>query len=160
ERQLDADVKLAEVRVLGADRVEAHFVNDGFDLKSIACKKRHAPFRIIQPGRTGDELFYFARELSADSGVAFHQFAALIIWKRVPVALFAATLAHVIETNHRPIRQRGINTLLSVMVYSLAKRRQRFIELSWIFANARLETCSVFILGRDVFAFLGQRQIT
>src|SRR3954470_621277 len=103
ERQLDADVKFAKVGVLGADRVEPHFVNDGFDLKCVAREKSHAPFRIIETGRTGDQLFDFAGELAPDTGVSFHQFAPFIIWQRIPVALLAAALAHVIKTNHRPI---------------------------------------------------------
>ena len=36
EWQLNADVKFAEVRVLGADGIETHFVNDRFDLKCVA----------------------------------------------------------------------------------------------------------------------------
>src|SRR4029077_4292159 len=47
ERQLDADVKFAEVSVLGADRVEPHFINDRFDLKRVTREQRHAPFRIV-----------------------------------------------------------------------------------------------------------------
>jgi hypothetical protein len=38
ERQLKADVKFAEVCVLGADRVETHFVNDCLDLKCVPRK--------------------------------------------------------------------------------------------------------------------------
>src|SRR5437667_1336937 len=38
EWQLDADVKFAEVRVLGTHRIETHFVNDRFDLKCVASK--------------------------------------------------------------------------------------------------------------------------
>jgi hypothetical protein len=47
ERQLDADEKFAEVRVLGADRIESHFINDRFDLECVAREKRHAPLRIV-----------------------------------------------------------------------------------------------------------------
>ena len=123
ERQLDADVEFAEIRVFGAHRIETHFVNDRFDLERIARKQRHAPFRVVQTGRTGDELFHFAGELAPDIGVAFHQFAALLIRQRVPVPLFAAALVHVIKTNDRPIGQRRINALLPVMFHPLAKRR-------------------------------------
>src|SRR5262245_34543541 len=122
EGQLDADVKFAEVRVLGADWIEPHFVNDRFDLECVARKKCHAPFGVIETGGTGDELFHFASELAADIGVTFHQFAAFVIRKRIPVALFAAAFAHIVETNHWPIRQRWVNALLAVMPHSLAKR--------------------------------------
>src|ERR1043166_3614166 len=43
ERQLNADVKFAEVRILCAHRIEAHLVNDRLDLKCVAREKRHAP---------------------------------------------------------------------------------------------------------------------
>src|SRR5215467_16304339 len=128
ERQLNADVKLAEVSVLGADRIEPHFVNDGFDLKRVAREKGHAPFRVVETGRAGNQLFNLASKLASDSGVSFHQFAAFVIRQGVPVALFAAALAHVIKTNYRPIRQRRINAILPVMLHSVAKRFQRFFE--------------------------------
>jgi hypothetical protein len=47
EWQLNADVKFAEIRVLCADGIETHFVNDRFDLECVARKQRHAPFRVI-----------------------------------------------------------------------------------------------------------------
>src|SRR5204863_2104895 len=121
ERQLNADVKFAEVRVLGADRIEPHLVNDGFDLKRVAREKGHAPFGVVETGRTGDQLFYFAGELAPDTGVSFHELAAFVVRQRVPVALLAAALAHVVKTNHRPIGQRGINAFLPVVLDSFAK---------------------------------------
>src|SRR5262249_36275354 len=69
--QLDADVKFAEIGVLGANRVKAHFVNDRFDLKRVARKERHAPFGIIEARRTRDELFYFSSKFPPDIGVSF-----------------------------------------------------------------------------------------
>src|SRR5439155_15038443 len=98
ERQLDSDVKFAEVRVLSADRIESHFVNDRFDLKCVARKKCHAPFGIIETSRARDKLFDFASELAPDVRVSFHQFAALIMRERIPVSLFPAAFAHVVET--------------------------------------------------------------
>ena len=38
ERQLDADEKFAEVRVLRAHRIKTHFVNDCLNLKRVARK--------------------------------------------------------------------------------------------------------------------------
>src|SRR6186713_2761646 len=91
--QLNPDIKFAEVGVLRADRVEPHFVNDGFDLKGVAREKSDAPLRVIEPGRTGNELFYFSGKLAPDAGVAFHQFTSFVVRQRVPVALFGASLA-------------------------------------------------------------------
>ena len=50
EWQLNTDVEFAEVGVLGADRIEAHFVNDRLDLERIARKQSHAPFCVIEAG--------------------------------------------------------------------------------------------------------------
>jgi hypothetical protein len=50
ERQLNTDVKFAEIRVLSADRIETHFVNDRLDLKRVTRKQRYAPFRVIEAG--------------------------------------------------------------------------------------------------------------
>src|SRR5439155_3761769 len=129
ERQLDSDVKFAEVRILGADRIETHLVNDRLDLKCIARKQSHTPFRVIETGRAGNELFYFAGEFATNCGVSFHQFAALVIRKRVPIALLAASFAHIIEAYYRPIGQRRINALLPIMLHPLAKGFHRFSEL-------------------------------
>src|SRR5262249_2496419 len=101
ERQLYADVKIAEVCVLGADRIETHFVNDRFDLKCVAREQRHAPFRVVEASRTGDELFHSTRELASDRGMSLHQFTTLIKRQRVPIPLFATAFAHVVKTDHR-----------------------------------------------------------
>src|SRR4029453_7459809 len=105
-----------------------HFVNDRFDLKCVARKERYAPFRVIEAGRTSDELFHFAGELASDRGVPFHEFTALFIRQRVPIPLFATAFAHVIKANDRPIGQRGVNTLLPVIFYSVAEYRQGLIK--------------------------------
>src|ERR1043166_2644771 len=91
ERELNADEKFAEVGVIRAYPIEAHFVNDRFNLKSVARKKRHAPFRIVQASRAGDELSDFAGKLAPNRGMSFHQLASFVIRQRVPVSLLAAT---------------------------------------------------------------------
>ena len=50
QRQLNADEKFSEIRVVGADLIEAHFVDDLLDLESVARKKRDAPLGIIKAG--------------------------------------------------------------------------------------------------------------
>ena len=50
EWQLNTDVEFAEVGVLGADRIETHFVNDRLDLERIARKQSHAPFCVVEAG--------------------------------------------------------------------------------------------------------------
>src|SRR5439155_27129395 len=103
ERQLNADVKFAKVCVLRADWIETHLIDDRLDLKCIAREQSHAPFRVIETGRACNELFYFAGKFTADCGMSFHQFAALVIRKRIPIALLTATFTHIIKTSHRPI---------------------------------------------------------
>ena len=94
--------------------------------------------------------------------MSLHQFAAFVVRQRVPVALFAASLAHVVETHNRPLRQSRINAFLPVMFHALAKRFHRFgeffgfqLDVLFLFEDLR-----VFFLGRDVFAFLGEGQVT
>ena len=48
ERQLNADKKFTKIRVLRANWIKTHFVNDFLNLESIAREKRYAPFGIVQ----------------------------------------------------------------------------------------------------------------
>jgi hypothetical protein len=50
ERQLDSDKEFSEVRIVGADPIKTHFVDDSFNLKGVARKKRNAPLRVIKAG--------------------------------------------------------------------------------------------------------------
>ena len=72
EGQLNANVKFAEVGVGRAYFIEAHLIDDRFDLEGIAREKRHAPFRIVEPGGSGDQLLHLSSVLSPDSAVAEH----------------------------------------------------------------------------------------
>ena len=56
ERELNANVKFAEIGIGRAHFVEAHLVDDGFDLERVVREKSHAPFGIVETGRTGDEI--------------------------------------------------------------------------------------------------------
>src|SRR6266487_7053551 len=109
ERQLNADKKFTEIRVLRAYSIKTHFVNNFLNLESIARKKRHAPFGVVESSRSGNELFYFAGKFATNLGVAAHQFAALVKRQRIPVPLFAAPFAHVVKADQRPIRQSRID---------------------------------------------------
>ena len=72
ERQLNADVKLTEIRIFGAHRIETHFLNDRLDLKRVAREQRHAPLRVVQAGRSRNQLFYFAGKLTSHARMTFH----------------------------------------------------------------------------------------
>ena len=99
-----------------------------------------------------------AGELAPHTSMTFHQFAAFVIRKRIPVALFAAALAHVIETNQRPIRQRRINALLPIMRHPFRETFHRSLEFRCprfqiLFACERLGV----LLGRgSIFALFGE----
>src|SRR5436305_13576556 len=72
ERELNADIKFTKIRILSAHRIETHFINNCLDLKCIARKQRHAPLRVIETSRTGNELFDFAGKLAAHARMTFH----------------------------------------------------------------------------------------
>src|SRR5207237_1160864 len=72
EGQLNADVEFTEIGVLSAYRIETHLVNDRLDLKCVARKQSHAPFSIIETGRSGDKLFNFAGKVAAHTRLTFH----------------------------------------------------------------------------------------
>ena len=100
--------------------------------------------------------------LASDGAVAEHELAALLEGERIPILLFAAALAHVVETNDRPVGQCRINALVPVFFHPLAECRHRLRE----FGRTRfeflfgLERARVFFFGRRVFALLGEREIT
>ena len=66
ERQLNANVKFAEIGVGRAHFIEAHLVNDGFDLEGIVREKRDAPLRVVEPAGAGDELLDLPGILATD----------------------------------------------------------------------------------------------
>src|SRR5205814_9753102 len=78
ERQLNADKKFTEIRVLRAYRIKTHFVDDFLNLESVARKKRHTPFGVVESSRSGNELFYFAGRFATNLGVAAYHFAVLV----------------------------------------------------------------------------------
>src|SRR5436305_2026146 len=129
ERQLNADKKFTEIRVLRAYSIKTHFVNDFLNLESIARKERHAPFGVVEPSRAGNELFHFAGKFATNFGVAAHQFAALVKRQSIPVSLFAASFAHSIKADHRPIRQCRINTFFPIMRHPFRESFHRGIKL-------------------------------
>src|SRR5205823_5847880 len=129
ERQLNADKKFAEIRVLRAHGIKTHFVDDFFDLESVARKKRYAPFGIVEASRAGNKLLHFAGKFATNFGVTAHQFAALVKRQGIPVALFAAPFAHIVKTDHRPIGQCGVNAFLPIMRHPFRESFHRGIEL-------------------------------
>ena len=89
---MEADVEIAELTILHGDFVEAHFVNDFLDVLRVVGKERHAPFELVQTGRSRDELTNFSRLLAAQPCVATHQLAAEFMRFAVPIVDFAPSL--------------------------------------------------------------------
>ena len=56
ERELHADVEVAEFAEAGGDFIEAHFVDDRLDVDGVFGEQGDAPFVFIESGRAGDEL--------------------------------------------------------------------------------------------------------
>src|SRR5437667_437489 len=84
----------AEIGKLRAHSIETHLINDGFNLEGVTREQRDAPLRVIQASRPGDQLFHFASELAADSGMTSHQFSAVFKRQCVPIPLFTAPFGH------------------------------------------------------------------
>src|SRR5437762_1435813 len=76
ERELQADVELAEFAVVGAHGVEAHFVNDRLNLKRVLGEQRDTPLGIVESGRTSDQLFHFPGVLPANGAMPEHELAS------------------------------------------------------------------------------------
>ncbi len=50
ERKLHPDVEVAKLGVASGDFIEAHFVDDGFDLVGVVSEKGDAPLMFIEAG--------------------------------------------------------------------------------------------------------------
>src|SRR4051812_5267496 len=85
ERHAEADEELAELGVLGAHFIEAHFVDDLADVEGVVREEGHAPLGVIEAGGAGDELEDFAVIGAAEPAVAGHEFLALFEGEGVPV---------------------------------------------------------------------------
>ena len=53
ERQLDANVEIAELPVFDGDHVEAHLIDDLFDLGGVFGEEGDAPLVFVEAGRSG-----------------------------------------------------------------------------------------------------------
>ncbi len=163
ERQLNADEKLAEVRVFRAHRIETHLINDRFDLKGVARKKSHAPLRVIETGRTGDELFYFPGKLATDcwrvlsSTCGAHRRGA-----RTSCAARRGVCSY--YRSKLPANRAAWDKRVPVDNVFIRSRNEFIASAN--FSESRLMFCSfasalrVLFFRRDVFAFFREREIT
>ena len=122
ERELEAGEKVAELSILGADGIEAHFVNDAFEVDGVMSKESDAPFPVIEASGARDELEDFAVPSAPDFGVTSHEFFALGEVEGVPILTWgAAAFVHGIEAHHWPRWEDWIEAIFGIFFHALAK---------------------------------------
>ena len=88
---------MAEKRVLGADLVEAHLVDQLFENHRIVGEQVHAPLPVVVPDGAGNDLLDLVAVTPADHAVLVHHPLALRERNHVPVLLLVALAIHGIE---------------------------------------------------------------
>ena len=149
--ELEGDVEVAEFGVDGGDFVEAHFVDDAFDLEEVVGEESDTPLVGIEAGGAGDELADFAGVFAAGAGVAAHEFAAFVEVERPPVGADVAVFVHGVEADDRPIREVGIEAVVVVLFHVGAP----FFEPSSVGVGADFEIFGAGDAGGGVFFFFG-----
>src|ERR1700676_3029625 len=91
------DEELAEERVLGADLVEAHLVDQLLEDHGIVCEEVDAPLPVVVPDRSSDDLLDPFAVSAADHAVLVHHPLPLGKVNHVPVLLVGAFAVHGIE---------------------------------------------------------------
>ena len=134
KRELHADVEVSEVGVACGDFVEAHFVDDVFDLDGVFGEEGDAPFVFIESGGSGDELEDLAGVLAAGFHVAFHELGAGVVIEGIPVVVIVrgAAFGHGVETDGGPVREDGIHAVFEVVDHALVE----FFEGGDVFVTA------------------------
>ena len=104
ERKLQPNVEVPEFTVAGRDIIEAHFVDDGFDLIGVVGEESDSPFVFIETGRAADELKDLTGVFSSRGGVSLHELATVIVFGAIPVILMASStsLRHRVEADDWP----------------------------------------------------------
>src|SRR5437899_1453822 len=90
-------MEMSEEGVHSANLIEAHLVNQLLENQGIIGKQIHAPFPVIKPDRTGDDLFDLPSVTAANQTVIVHLARALFNGQRVPVFAFTAAAVHGIK---------------------------------------------------------------
>lgn len=163
DRELETGEEVTELSILGTDGIEAHFVNDAFEIDGVMGKESDAPFPVIEARGAGDELEDFAVPSAPDFGVTGHEFFALGEVEGIPILPWgAATFVHGIEAHHWPSWEDWIEAILGIFFYALAKGDEFFgmfggAEWELVFIDQGLGV--VGFAGR-VFASLGHGEET
>ena len=163
DRELETGEEVTELSILGTDGIEAHFVNDAFEIDGVMGKESDAPFPVIEARGAGDELEDFAVPSAPDFGVTGHEFFALGEVEGIPILPWgAATFVHGVEAHHWPSWEDWIEAIFGIFFYALAKGDEFFgmfggAEWELVFIDQGLGV--VGFAGR-VFASLGHGEET
>lgn len=159
---MQADIKISEFCVSCGDFVEAHFVDDVFDVGGGFGEEGDAPFVFVEASGAGDELEDSSGVGSADAGVTSHEVAAGFVIERIPVVASAAALGHGIEANDWPIGELRIDAVGAVVSHPFVE----FFEGGCVFLAVWSEIffgdqCfrNILFASGCVFGWLGDGEI-
>jgi len=148
----------AELGVAGAGFVEAHTVDDVFEVLGVGCPEGDTPFPIVEAEADADELADLACEGHAAAGMFAHQGVAFLFGEHEPVFADFAFFVHGVEAGVGPLGEGGCEPLaihadkaFGVAFDFLCVRRAIG---GFAFGNQTL--AKLFDAG-DVFADLGHR---
>ncbi len=156
------DLKITEFGVSCGDFVEAHFVDDVFDVGGGFGEERDAPFVFVEAGGAGDQLEDASGVGAADAGVAGHEVATGFVIERIPVIVSAPAFGHGIEANNWPIGKLRIDAVGAVVSHPLVE----FFKCGGVFFAIGAEVLfgdqsfgDILLAGGGVFGRLGDREI-
>ena len=164
EWELHPNVKITKVSEAGGDFIEAHFVNDGFNVESVLGKQGNAPFIFIETSRSGDELEDLSGVAAARSGVPLHELGTVFELEGIPVVFVVSSPAfgHRVEANGGPVGEDGIHAVLKIVLHAFVE----FLEPGFVFFAAFGEALfadesvfAVLLAGGGIFRALGLREV-
>ena len=164
ERQLHSNVEVTEFGEAGGDFIEAHFVDDCFDVESVLGKQGNAPFVFIQTGRSSDELEDLSGVAAARSGVPLHQLGTVFEFEGIPVVFVVSSPAfgHRVEANGGPVGEDRIHAVLEIVLHAFVELLEPGFVFFAAFGEALFANKSVFavlLAGGGIFRALGLREI-
>jgi hypothetical protein len=114
DAELESDIKVAKLCIDGGDLVEAHLIDDAFDLEEVVGEQGDAPFVGVEAGGAGDELADFAGVFAAGAGMAAHEFAAFLEGEGPPIGADVAELVHGVKADNGPVGEVRVEPVVVV----------------------------------------------
>ena len=142
--------------------IEAHFIDDGFDVRGGLREESHEPLLVVEPSRAGDELKDAARVGAANAGVAGHEFFAGVEIERIPVLARGAAFGHRVKADDWPVGEVRLKAVFEIFRHAGAEGLHLLVEGgragSEFFLG--LKRGGVFLIAGRVFAALGHGEPT